>query len=276
MSPPPWFPDFANAAELARRSIRAAGHADPVASYLAALVDGDASRLTTAWPGGVVVHDPRAGEVRGHHQLRGFIEQSQRWLAEHQARIDIVATTAVEGRAVVEMSAQLVGAHEEVWPVAVVAEAPDPMSIIFRTYCSQWPVDGRRHVRPPLLPPAPAQPGGVVGRHLAALQAGDVEGLVGTFAADGYVRESRGSSRHGSGDLRSFYAAQFSGHGGIGLHCCLETDDGERCAVELTYDSWGHRAIPPQAALVVYERNADGLLVAARLYDDIEAPVALS
>ena len=41
------------------------GHADPVASYLAALVDGDADRLTTAWPGGVVVHDPRAGEVHG-------------------------------------------------------------------------------------------------------------------------------------------------------------------------------------------------------------------
>jgi hypothetical protein len=129
-----------------------------------------------------------------------------------------------------------------------------------------------------LLSPARDQPGGVVGRHLAALRAGDVEGLVGTFAAEGYVRESRGSSRprRGWDDIRAFYAAQLPGDGGIGVQCCLETDDGERCAVEVTCDSWGPRAIPPQAALVVYERNADGLLVAARLYDDIEAPVPLS
>jgi hypothetical protein len=30
--------------------------------------------------------------------------------------------------------------------------------------------------------------------------------------------------------------------------------------------------VPPQAGLGVYERGTDGLLAAARLYDDIEAP----
>ena len=272
----PWFPDFANAAELARRSIRAEGHADPVASYLAALVDGDADRLTTAWPGGVVVHDPRAGEVHGHHRLKQFIQQSQRWLEAHHARIEIVATTAVEGRAVVEMSARLDAAYEEIWPVAVVADAPDPTSIVFRTYCSQSPVDGRRHVRPPVLAPDGAQPGGVVGRHLAALRAGDVDGLLDTFAATGYVQESRGSSRprRGWDQIRSFYADRLLDAGGTGVECCRETDDGVRCAVEFNCDSWGSRAIPPQAALAVFERGPDGLLVAARLYDDIEVPVA--
>jgi hypothetical protein len=35
--------------------------------------------------------------------------------------------------------------------VAVVAESSDDLSMVFRTYCSQWPVDGRRHLRPPIL-----------------------------------------------------------------------------------------------------------------------------
>jgi hypothetical protein len=40
----PWFPDFISAAELARREIRAAGQADPVAQYIAALNKGDNPR----------------------------------------------------------------------------------------------------------------------------------------------------------------------------------------------------------------------------------------
>ena len=41
----PWFPDFVAAVELARRQTRAAGEADPVAQYFAALDRGDAHAL---------------------------------------------------------------------------------------------------------------------------------------------------------------------------------------------------------------------------------------
>ncbi len=68
----PWFPDFAGAVELARRQIRAAGRADPVGQYFTALNRGDTHALETAWPGRVAVHDPRAGEVRGHRQLESL------------------------------------------------------------------------------------------------------------------------------------------------------------------------------------------------------------
>ena len=71
----PWFPDFASAAELARRQARAAGQADPVGQFFKALNTGDAHALETVWPGEVVVYDPRAGEVRGHRQLRQFVSQ---------------------------------------------------------------------------------------------------------------------------------------------------------------------------------------------------------
>ena len=46
----PWLPDFTNALELARLQTRAAGQADPVAQYVAALNSGDTHALEAVWP----------------------------------------------------------------------------------------------------------------------------------------------------------------------------------------------------------------------------------
>ena len=81
---------------------------------------------------------------------------------------------------------------EVVWPVAVVADAVDGVSMEFRTYCSQWPVDGQRHVRDPILEAGLENPPDVVGRYEDALRAGDVDAIVAAFDASGYVRESTG------------------------------------------------------------------------------------
>ena len=90
----PWFPEFASAAALARQQARAAGQADPVGQYLAALNEGDSRALETVWPGEVVVYDPQAGEVRGHRHLRQFVRRNQAWLASRHARIETVAVDA--------------------------------------------------------------------------------------------------------------------------------------------------------------------------------------
>jgi hypothetical protein len=104
------------------------------------------------WPGEMVVYDPRAGEIRGHKQLRRFVSQNQSWLAGRHARIETVASTCAGARAVVELLGHLAGDGPELaWPVAVVAESPDDRSVVFRTYCSQWPVD------PPATPIVPDQ-----------------------------------------------------------------------------------------------------------------------
>ena len=272
----PWFPDFVSAVELARRQTRAAGQADPVAQYLTALNEGDTHALETVWPGEVVIYDPRAGEIRGHKQLRRFVSHNLSWLAERHARIETVASTVVGGRAVVELLAHLADDGRELaWPVAVVAESPDDRSVVFRTYCSQWPVDGRRHVRPPILKPGQAHPGDVVGRYQAALDAGDADAIVSTFAPDGYFREPIGPhyAHRGTAELRSFFTRCFSAGGGIGLQHCAVTDDGVRCALEYNCVRWGSHDLPPQAGIGVYERGPDGLLAAARVYDDVEAPV---
>jgi ketosteroid isomerase-like protein len=275
----PWFPDFTSAVELARAQTRAAGVADPVAAYFTALNNGDSHALENVWPGEVVVYDPRAGEIRGHKQLRQFVHQNQSWLAERHARIETLAATCVGGRAVVELMAHLVTDGQELaWPVAVVAESPDDRSVVFRTYCSQWPVDGHRHVRPPILAPRLDPPGDVVDRYQAALDAGDVEAIVGTFAADGYFRESVGPpyAHRGTDELRSFFARCFGAGGGIRQEHCAVTDDGVRCAVEYNCLRWGSHELAPQAGLDVYERGSDGRLVAVRAYNDIEAPLGSS
>jgi hypothetical protein len=274
----PWFPDFASAVELVRQQTRAAGRADPVGQYFTALNNGDTRALETVWPGEVVVYDPRAGEVRGHRQLRHFVSRNQRWLAEHHARSETVAATYSGGRAVVELLAHVdVYGREMAWPVAVVAEAPDDLSVVFRSYCSQWPVAGRRELRPAILEPGPVHPGDVVDRYQAALKAGDAQAVTSTFGADGYYREPIGphATHRGTAELRSFFARSFSAGGGIGLQYCAVTDDGVRCALEYNCVRWGSHDLPPQAGLGVYERGPDGLLAAARVYDDVEPPAEL-
>ncbi len=271
----PWFPDFTSAAELARRQTRAAGQADPVAEYFAALNEGDAHVLETVWPGEVVIYDPRAGEVRGHKAVRRFVSHNLSWLAGLHARTETVASTSAGGRAVVELLARVDHEGGELlWPVAVVAESPDDSSVVFRTYCSQWPVNEQRHVRPPILKPGGARPGDVIGRYQAALAAGDAEAVVGTFAPDGYWRGPSGPryAHRGPAELRSFFTWCFGAGGGLGLQHCAVTDDGVRCALEYNCVRWGDHDLPPQAGLAVHERGPDGLLAAVRVYDDIQPP----
>jgi limonene-1,2-epoxide hydrolase len=271
----PWFPDFVSAAELARKQTRAAGQADPVGQYFAALNKGDTRSLETVWPGEVVVYDPRYGEIRGHRELRRFVKRSKSWLVERHAKTDIVASTCIAGRAVVELLAHLAYEGKELaWPVAVVAESPDAQSVVFRSYFSLGVVSGHRHFRPAILGPGPVHPDDVIGRFQVALEAGDTDALVSTFEPGGYYREPSGPPRihRGADELRSFFAASFRAGGGISQQHCRATDDGVRCALEYNCVRWGGHEVPAQAGMGVYERGVSGRLAAVRVYDDVEAP----
>jgi hypothetical protein len=114
----------------------------------------------------------------------------------------------------------------------------------------------------------------VVGRYQVALDKGDAEAILGTFAPDGYLREPIGphNTHRGTPELRSFFTKCFSAGGGVGLQSCAVTDDGVRCAVEYNCVRWGTHDLPSQAGIGVYERSPDGLLAAVRIYDDVEAP----
>ena len=273
----PWFPEFTSAVEQVRLQTRAAGHADPVGHYFAALNKADAADLETAWPGQVVIYDPRAGEVRGHRQVRHFVHENRSWLAGLHPRTEAVASTVSGGRAVVELVAYLTeDGRDAAWPIAVVAESPDDRSVVFRTYCSQWPLYGHHEVRPAILPPgADPDPGGIVGQFRDALEAGDADAVVRAFEPDGYFREPIGPqyTHRGPAELHAYFSECFSAGGGVGMQCCAVTDDGVRCAMEYNFVRWGRHDLPPQAGIGVIERGASGLLAAVRFYDDVQAPV---
>jgi hypothetical protein len=211
--------------------------------------------------------------VRTHRALRRLAANSHAWLAEHLVDTETTASISVGGRAVVEFMARLdLDGEEVLWPLAVVAESRGDVSMVLRTYCSQWPVIGQRPVREPVLPPTRDSLTGVIARYEVALDAGDVEAVLQTFAPGGYVREPIGPHlfHRGADELRSYFASRFH-DGGIGLqHCCV-TDDGVRCAVEYNCVRSGTSELTPQAGVAVYERGADGLLAAVRIYDDVSA-----
>ena len=135
----------------------------------------------------------------------------------------------------------------------------------FRSYLCRWLFYEPHQFRPPILKPGAARPGDVVGRYLAALEAGDTEAVVSTFAPDGYYREPAGtpSAHRGTDELRSFFSLCFSA-GGV------------RCALEYNLVRWGRHDLPPQAGIAVFDRSPDGLLAAVRVYDDVAAPVSRS
>lgn len=274
----PWFPDYIGAVELARRRTQAAGQADPVAQYLKALHSRDTRALEKVWPGEVVIYDPRAGEVRGHREVRQFISGNESWLAGLHAHTEIVNSTVVPGRAVVELLAHLTeDGRELAWPVAVVAESPDDWSVVFRAYCSQWPIFGRHYVRPPILKPQPGQASDVIGRYQAGVAAGDAEAVVATFEPGGYFRGATGPDdiHRGASALHSYWNRRLSA-GGIGVQDCAVTDDGAHCAVEYNIVRWGPRDLPHQAGIAVFDRGQDGLLAAARVYDDVQPPAEVT
>jgi ketosteroid isomerase-like protein len=270
----PWFPDYVSAVELARQQTRQASQADPVAQYLNALSSGDARALEKVWPGEVVIYDPRAGEVRGHREVRQFISRNESWLAGLNARTEVVGSTAVPGRAVVELLAHLTEHGRELaWPVAVVAESPDDWSVVFRAYCSQWPIFGRHYVRPPIMKPQPGLASDVIGQYQAGIAAGDPDAVVSTFQPDGYFRGATGPDdiHRGTSELQTYFTRRL-GAGGIVVQDCAVTDDGTSCAVEYNIIRWGPRELTPQAGISVFDRGPGGLLAAARLYDDVQSP----
>ena len=189
----PWFPDFASAVELARRQTRAAGQADPVAQYFAALNKGDTRALETVWPGEVVIYDPRAGEIRGHRQLRRFVSQNQSWLTERHARIETVASTSRTGGPWWRCWRTWQATRGN-WPGRS-RSSPNPPTTVGGVPHLLQPVAGRRDGATcgrPSSSPGAARPGDVVGRYQAALAAGDTEAIVSAFEPDGYYREPIG------------------------------------------------------------------------------------
>jgi hypothetical protein len=270
-----WLSEFGRIVFEASRSHAAD---DWLAEVRDALLAGIPERLLEAYPGGVMVDEPRAGRVEGRSGLEAYGRSSESWLRERHATITAGATTIGQGRAVGEFDVELTDAGRTfALPVAVVVE-PDPArrAVSIRIYHSQWPLLGHHVLRSPLLARDPsARESDVVGEYQAALGAGDAARCVATFEPDGCFREPAGAQFRvcGTAALTEFYTRFFSAGGGIVLEHCTATEDGVRTALEFNAVKWGGVDLPPQAGVAVYERGRSGRIREARVYDDVRGPV---
>jgi SnoaL-like domain len=276
----PWFPDLFSAPVLdrIRRDAADARAAEPV-PYFDGVRSGETDALVGSFAGEPELHHPVRGRVRGRDAFERFVTDINAWLNERGAVFGEVERILTPYREI-EQTVMTVDGHQgrvEV-PVAVAADRDDDGRILeLRVYWSMWPLTGKHHHRAPLLEPDP-EPHlpDVIGDYQRAIAAGDVEAVVATFEPDAYVREPAGSAwvHRGRDELRALYERFFSNGGGIRQEPCTVTDDGHACALEYTLLQWGRTELTPEAGLAVYVRGSSGKLASARIYDDLEPPIA--
>ena len=274
----PWMPEVFTAPMAEARRAEEAALTNDAVPYYEGIRAEEPDALIRSFAGEPRISDPRGGHVEGTRELRAFVAGMVHWLRERDAVVQNVALTRTQTRTVEEVVLHLLGddGGRIQLPVAIVTDRnPDRTLKTIRVYHSMWPLTGEHAIRPPLLPADPElHAEGAVGDYQKALAEGDLEGIVGTFEADGYAREPSGGAylHRGAEGLRELYAHLFANDGGILLEHCTLTDDGVRCAIEYNCVRWGKDEVPPQAGVAVYERGGSGLLSAARIYDDVDPP----
>jgi hypothetical protein len=248
----------------------------PAETLMDALARGFTREIEARLADGAVIDDPREGRVAGAEPLRRWLQGAHEWLAALSARAELIRATVVDRDAAVEtlLHVRVDGEAREL-PIAVAATADHrDLLLSVRLYHSFWPLERVHRIRGRVLP---ARPGlrlrSPVDDYQRALAAGDVDGVLACYGRGATAREPAGDPwvHRGPRGLRRFYGALFSHGGGIVLEPGHLVDDGVACALEYTAVRWGE-GFTPQAGLAVYERGQNGLLVATRLYDDIDPP----
>ena len=154
----PWVSEFGYALHMAETGKRIMVGDGTVRRYVDSVHSGVLS--LDDLPDNLVLEDPRAGRIEGRRELESFMEASSRWLAERDARIEWVASTVGEGRAVGELVIHLTLEQMSLsLPIAVMAERGSNRAE-FRVYYSQWPLLGSHTRRPPILEEAGVDPQG--------------------------------------------------------------------------------------------------------------------
>jgi hypothetical protein len=251
------------------------------ARYLHLVRAGDPAPVLELFAGPPAIDDPRHGRVEGRQELARVVEEDAAWLAERATTIEPVRTIVGPERTVAELVLHLEGTGPPVaLPVALVGDGgPREQARELRLYFSVWALTGVHRLRPAVLEPDPLlELSDVVARYQDALGDGDLAMILAQFEPDGLAREPAGGAHvhRGREGLERFYRAVLANGGGVGLEHCTATDDGVACALEYNCVLWGRDPLPPQAGVAVYERGPNGLLAAARIYDDVDPPVATS
>jgi SnoaL-like domain len=274
----PWVPELFSAPALERFEEMAVPDRPGTVPFFAGLLAGEMDALIGSFSGAPELYLPVQGRVRGRRAFEQYVSEMTEWFQSRNATVVPVSLLLTE-RCGCEESVMHLDSEQGpiVLPVAVLSDHRDGTRLDeLRVYFSNWQLSGGHRLRTPLLQhDGSLEPEGVVGAYQRALAAGDADGILACFEPDGYAREPAGAEYVHSGpeELRAFYESLFSNGGGIPLEHCAIVDDGSTCAIEYNVARWGRSELPPQAGVAVYVRGPAGRLAAARIYDDVDAPI---
>jgi hypothetical protein len=274
----PWLPELFGAAALQRLQDTRRRDTLVAVPFFDGLLAGQPDALVESFAGEPELYDPVLGRIKGEQAFRAYADRMSAWLVQRNVSVEDAGHVVLEGRGFEDVVLHFEGETGRVdLPLAIVADRhPDGRIGELRIYHSSWPLTGRHRIRPPLLQHDPAlRESDVIAEYQRALAAGDVDAIVAAFEPDGYAREPAGGQyvHRGPDALRGFYEQLFSNGGGIPLEHCTLVDDGRACALEYNVVRWGTTQLPPQAGVAVYVRGPNGRLAAARIYDDVAAPL---
>lgn len=244
---------------------------EAMTEYYLLIGQGSLAGLKNAFRVDADLNDPIEGLLSGKDSLTGYFQIQQDLLRERDFMPELINSIITPGRIICEWVLLHKGGD---LPVSLVADVHDGLISSFRVYHSTWPLTGEHRVRPAILRPAEGlQEPEVIREYMRGIGEPDLELTLSLFTEDAYAREPSGSAyRHeGPEGRRAFYEAILSG-GGIPLRHCTATFDGRCFGVEYILDRWGGTSFPEQAGMAVYEIAGNGMLSAARIYDDISPP----
>jgi hypothetical protein len=276
----PWLPELFTAPALARLEEELPPEDLVTVPFFPGLMTGETDALIRSFASEPELHHPVRGRIKGTRAFNEYVIETNEWLRGGNASIEGVGHTIhAKARGVAEVVVHLEGETGPIdLPMAIVADKQaDGRIREIRMYYSTWPLSRRHAKRVPVMQPDPElEEPDVVGEYQNALGAGDVDGLVAAFETSGYAREPAGAEyvHRGPDGLRAFYGWLCSNDGGIPLERCTLTDDGRACALEYNVVRWGKTELWPEAGVAVYVRGENGKLAAARIYDDVDPPLA--
>jgi hypothetical protein len=275
----PWLPELFSAPVLQRLQDKWERELVTV-PFFDGLMTGELEAMLKSFAGAPELHHPVRGRVKGVRAFSKFVEETRGWLSQPGASIEDLEHVIRGGRrGCGEVVLHFDGGSGQVsLPAAIVADKePGGQIDELRMYYSSWPLTGRHANRPPVLQADPeVGESDIVAEYQRALSAGDVDAIVAAFEPDGYAREPAGGDHIHTGPdgLHAFYKRLFSNGGGISLEHCAVVEDEDACAVEYNVVRWGRSELPPQAGIAVYVRGPNRKLAAARIYDDVDPPLA--
>ena len=275
----PWLPELFSAPALQQLQDKWQRELVTV-PFFDGLMTGELDAMLESFAGVPELHHPVQGRIRGVRAFSKFVQETRAWISQSGSSVEDLEHVIRGGRrGCGEVVLHVQGVSGRVGlPVAIVADKePGGQIDELRMYYSSWPLSGRHANRPPMLQADPevgeSHP---VAEYQRALSSGDVDGIVAAFEPDGYAREPAGGDHVHTGPdgLRAFYERLFSNGGGIALEHCAVVEDEQACALEYNVVGWGRTELPPQAGIAVYVRGQNGKVAAARIYDDVDPPLA--